>query len=103
MISSVLQPARYLARTPRLVELKNATDQFESALVKQMFSSMHSMVEKNKIGQSYGGDMFQDMFDSHFATASKRQMNLGLSDQMFKNLAPIAINQASPKAIPPRS
>lgn len=78
---------------PELNKLKKATDGFESVFLKKLFSQMRSTVKETQFGQTFGKDIFNDMFDEAMANAASKSKTLGMGDMLYNQFAPRVVEQ----------
>ncbi len=71
------------------VKLKKACQDFEAVFIKQVLSSMRnaSEMENSLFGNGYGGEMFQDLFDTEIARSAASGGGYGLSEQLYRQLS----------------
>jgi soluble lytic murein transglycosylase-like protein len=68
-------------------KLQRATKEFESLLVGYMLKSMRSSMSSNELfGESYGGDMFEGMFDNEMAQHVSRNSSFGLAEMLYRRM-----------------
>jgi Rod binding domain-containing protein len=88
-----------------LGKLKKATDGFEAIFLKKLFSQMRSSVKETQFGQTFGKEIYNDMFDEAMANAAAKSKSLGLGDMLYEQFAPrirqqIARSQGRPPSLP---
>jgi peptidoglycan hydrolase FlgJ len=71
-----------------LEKLRKATDGFEALFLKKLFSQMRSTVTETQFGQTFGKEIYNDMFDEAMANAASKSKTLGLSDMLYNQFAP---------------
>ncbi len=80
----------YVNLTPRQeARLKKACKEFESILFSYMFKSMRETVQKSGLfdeSETSPENMFSSMFDSEVAKELCMKNNLGLAEQLYKQL-----------------
>jgi Rod binding domain-containing protein len=68
-------------------QLQRATKQFEGLLVGYMLKSMRASTHTNELfGESYGGDMFESMFDGEMAQQVSRYSSFGLAEMLYRRM-----------------
>lgn len=77
----------------KLHKLQNAANELEASFVKQLLSTMRKSAQQSHLGQQYGGDSFQQMFDDAVANSVTKRVGLGVADQVFRHSAPEVIRQ----------
>lgn len=78
---------------PELAKLKKATDGFEAVFLKKLFSQMRTAVKETQIGQSFGKEIYNDMFDEALANAAAKSKALGMGDMLYNQFAPRVIQK----------
>ncbi len=73
---------------PELAKLKKATDGFEAVFLKKLFSQMRSSVKETQFGQTFGKEIYNDMFDEALANAAAKSKTLGMGDLLYRQMAP---------------
>lgn len=69
-------------------KLKEACQEFESIMLKQMVSSLRSTSFKSDLfGESKEGELFNHLFDERIAEALSQQEGIGLANLLFQQLA----------------
>jgi Rod binding domain-containing protein len=86
--------ARVIEAKPALEKLRGATDGFEQAFIKQLVQEMRKS-SSNEFGDMPGGQVYEDMSDDILAKSLSNGGHFGISDQMFKQMAPIVMAQSS--------
>lgn len=76
---------------PELAKLKKATDGFEAVFLKKLFSQMRSSVKETQFGQTFGKEIYNDMFDEAMANAAAKSKTLGMGDMLYRQMAPKVI------------
>ena len=71
-----------------LEKLKKATDGFEAIFLKKLFSQMRSSVKETQFGQTFGKEIYNDMFDEAMANAAAKSKTLGMGDMLYQQFAP---------------
>lgn len=80
---------------PKLNELKKATEGFETIFMKKLFTQMKASVKETNLGgQSFGKDIYEDMYTQALAENAAKSHSLGMGDMMFKQFAPRIIAEA---------
>lgn len=82
------------AASIELEKLKKATDGFEAIFLKKLFSQMRSTIKETQFGQTFGKEIYNDMFDEAMANAAAKSETLGLGDLLYKQFAPRVIARA---------
>ncbi len=80
---------------PELAKLKKATDGFEAIFLKKLFSQMRASVKETQFGDSFGKEIYNDMFDEALANAASKSQSLGMGDLLYKQFAPKVIAQVA--------
>ncbi len=94
LIGSLIKTADLSASIqPELDKLKKATRDIEAIFFKDMLSAMRKTVPDNSIGQSYGADIYQDLFDNALSKTASSTGSFGLSDLLYKNMEKAVIAQ----------
>lgn len=78
---------------PKLEKLRQATKDIEALFFKDMLSAMRKTVPDNNIGMSYGGDIYQDLFDNALSKTASSTGSFGLGDLLYKNMEKAVIAQ----------
>ena len=68
---------------PKLAELKQATEQFESMFIKDLFKTMRQGHKETLFGKSPGKDNYQDMLDDKIATKTAEGTGVGIAHYLF--------------------
>jgi Rod binding domain-containing protein len=76
---------------PELEKLKKATESFEAIFLKKLFSQMRSTVKETQFGDSFGKEIFDDMFNEAMANAAAKSKTLGMGEMLYKQFAPRVI------------
>lgn len=79
------------AAEPKLKELKKATEGFEAIFLKKLFSQMRSSVKETHFGDTFGKEIYDDMFNEQMANAAAKNHSLGMADMLYKQFAPRVI------------
>lgn len=79
---------------PAAAKLKKATQEIEAIFVKDLMSAMRRTAKHQSLGNSLGGDMYQDMFDQALSETAAKTGTLGISQTIFRQMAPAAIRTA---------
>lgn len=74
--------------SPKLSELKRATDGFETIFVKNLLSQMRKGIKEVSFGENPGGDIYQDMADQAFAESLSSTGMLGMGKMLYGSFAP---------------
>ena len=82
-----------------LQKLKKATDGFEAIFLKKLFSQMRSTVKETQFGQSFGKEIYNDMFDEAMANAAAKSSALGMGDLLYKQFAPRVVERITSQEI----
>lgn len=78
---------------PELAKLKKATDGFEAVFLKKLFSQMRSTVKETQFGQTFGKEIYDDMFNEAMANAASKSKTLGMGDMLYNQFAPRVIQK----------
>jgi len=78
---------------PKLKELKKATEGFEAIFMKKLFSQMKPK-DTGLGGQSFGKDIYEDMYTQALADNAAKSHSLGMGDMLFRQFAPRIVAQA---------
>lgn len=78
---------------PELAKLKRATDGFEAVFLKKLFSQMRSTVKETQFGQTFGKEIYDDMFNEAMANAASKSKTLGMGDMLYNQFAPRVIQK----------
>jgi Rod binding domain-containing protein len=81
------------AATPKLEQLKKATDGFEAMFYKNLLSEMQKSVHKTIWGDQAGADTYQDMFTTALAESASKRGSLGIGKLLFDQLSPRVLAQ----------
>ena len=76
---------------PDLAKLKKATDGFEAIFLKKLFSQMRASVKETQFGQTFGKEIYEDMFNEAMANAAAKSKTLGMGDMLYNQFAPRVI------------
>jgi Rod binding domain-containing protein len=87
------------------VKLQNAARDFESLFVGYMLKTMRSTVDKDSVlGEGFGGEMMQGMFDVEMARHLSRNSSFGIANMLYKQMTgeplPNTMIQHSEKPVP---
>jgi Rod binding domain-containing protein len=80
---------------PELAKLKKATDGFEAVFLKKLFSQTRSIVKETQFGETFGKEIYNDMFDEAMANAAAKSKTLGMGDLLYRQFAPRVISQVT--------
>lgn len=80
---------------PKLAKLKGVANNIEAVFLKQLISEMRKGVKKVSLGQSYGGDMFQDMMDQQLADSASKSGNFGIGKIIYQQFSKDVLRQAA--------
>jgi Rod binding domain-containing protein len=78
-----------------LAKLKKATDGFEAIFLKKLFSQMRASVKETQFGQTFGKEIYNDMFDEAMANAAAKSKTLGMGDMLYNQFAPRVIEKVA--------
>jgi Rod binding domain-containing protein len=95
---------------PELKKLKTVAQNIEGIFLKDLIAQMRKSVKQVKIGQSSGGEIYQDMMDQAFADAGSKSGNFGIgkilytkfSKEVMAEAATAAARKATEAAIKPQ-
>lgn len=79
---------------PAAAKLKKATQEIEAIFVKDLMAAMRRTAKHKSLGNSLGGDMYQDMFDQAVSDSASKTGTLGIAQTIFRQMAPAAIRAA---------
>jgi len=69
------------------VKLQKAVQEFEALFVSYMLKTMRESVQKaDTEGESFGGDLFDDMFNVEVAKAISKQGSFGIAESLYKKI-----------------
>jgi Rod binding domain-containing protein len=77
---------------PELEKLKKATEAFEAIFLKKLFSQMRASVKETQFGQSFGKEIYNDMFNEALANSAAKSKTLGMGDMLYNQFAPTVMN-----------
>ncbi|HUI09978.1 MAG TPA: transglycosylase SLT domain-containing protein [Bacteroidota bacterium] len=83
--------------------LQKAVKDFEAIFLGMMMKSMRSSVPKDDaIGESFGGDLMESMFDEEVAHRMAGRSNLGLADMLYRSIThePMPATPVAPPQAP---
>ncbi|MBI5868117.1 MAG: rod-binding protein [candidate division Zixibacteria bacterium] len=72
--------------TARDAKLRKAASEFESLFLTQLLKTMQSTINKTKVGNSFGGEVMQDVASEKFAENLARKGGVGLGDMIYNTL-----------------
>lgn len=78
---------------PQLSKLKKASQQLEAHFIKDMLQAMKKAMPDTTMGEGFGNDEYQDMFDDAVSNALSENSGLGISQTVYKSLEPAAFEQ----------
>ncbi len=79
---------------PRLAKLKKVASNIEAVFLKDLLAEMRKSVKKVNLGQSYGGDMFQDMMDQQMADSASKSSSFGIGKVIYQQFSKDFMRQA---------
>ncbi len=79
---------------PKLEALKKATQGFEAIFLKKLFGEMRSSVKETPVGDSFGKDIYDDMFNEAIANDAAKNHSMGMGSMLYKQFAPRVIAEA---------
>ena len=94
MSPQIFQAAATIGQAkPALAKLRHATDGFEQAFVKQLVEQMRKSAS-SEFGDVPGGQIYEDMTNEVLSQKLAQSGHFGISDQMFKQMAPLVVAQS---------
>jgi murein DD-endopeptidase MepM/ murein hydrolase activator NlpD len=88
----------------RLQELKSATQQFEALFIGYLMKVMRSTVDQaDPQSESYGKDIYTEMFDSEIANNVSQTQSLGIGDLLYRQLEQLESGAPAKSAISRKS
>ena len=77
------------SRVDKKTKLYAECQEFESIFVKMMLKEMRNSVDKSNslLDGGWAEDIYSDMLDDEYSKSIARNAGLGLSDQLYKQLA----------------
>jgi len=94
LVGAKVSPEVAKLAEPQLEALKKATEGFEAIFLKKLFGQMRSTVQETKVGDSFGKDIYDDMFNEAIANDAAKKNSLGMAQMLYKQYAPRLIAQA---------
>lgn len=76
-----------------LARLKTTTDGFEALFLKDLMQEMRKGVQQVKLGQSFGADTYQAMFDESVSEQLAAKGSLGIGQMLYKPMSSHVIAQ----------
>lgn len=74
-------------------KLRKAVQEFEALFVSYMLKTMKQTIQKSDTDdQSFGGDLFDDLFNIEVAKAISKQRSLGIAETLYKKLTGEGLN-----------
>lgn len=94
LIGSLVNTAEFAAKIePELAKLRQATRDIEAIFFKDILSAMRKTVPDNRESQSYGADIYQDLFDTALSRTAASTGSFGLSELLYKTMEKAVIAQ----------
>ncbi len=87
------QAAGVIKAEPELARLHKATNEFETAFVKQLVTEMRK-ASKNEFDQVPGSGIYEDMTNQVLAEKLSSKGGFGIGDAMYKELSKLVLSQA---------
>lgn len=78
---------------PQLAKLKDASEQLEAHFIKEMLQAMKKAMPDDTMGEGFGNEEYQDMFDDAVSNALSKNSGLGIAQTVYKSLEPAAFAQ----------
>ncbi len=82
---------------PKLAELKQATEQFESMFIKDLLKTMRQGQKDTLFGKTPGKDNYQDMLDDKIATKTSEGTGVGIAHYLYNATKNSVLLQISSK------
>lgn len=78
------------------LKLQKAVREFEALFVSYMLKAMRESVQKRDIdGETFGGDLFDDMFNVEVAKAMAKQGSFGIAEMLYRKMTGESLSDAS--------
>lgn len=86
------------AAKPELAKLKKASEDFEAAFVKSLFTEMRKGTQDSAFGgETMGAGMYRDMMDQALAESASKSGTIGIAKMMYKQMVPRVIAEQQAK------
>jgi Rod binding domain-containing protein len=93
-IGSLINEATTLEKmSPKLSQLKKAAQDVEAIFLKDLLGAMQKSIPKNDIGDNYGADIYQDLFNQAMAQSVSKGDSFGIGKILYKSLSKAVIAQ----------
>lgn len=87
---------------PELDRLRRQTKAVEAMFLKDLLSAMRRTVPESTVSSGYGSDILKDLTDQALADRLSLSGSIGVSDLLFKSLAPSVLRQQIVQALEDR-
>lgn len=82
-----------LQAAPTVAKLKKATSDLEGVFVKDLIGVMRRSIPKASLGQGYGTEIYDDLFNQAIADSVSKSGTFGFGSMLFRQLSPNAFAQ----------
>lgn len=95
-LNVVTQTADLVRRAkPQLDRLQRAAKQTEGIFLKDLVKEMRKSLSKDEFGQSYGGQVTQDLFNQTLADTVAKSGDFGVAKNLYRQFSKDVLGQES--------